>query len=165
MAERTRSNYRMALPLPADPGSAGAIDGVRRVRAEDREVVAALLLDAYRGTIDDEGETLAEALDAADDLLGTTDPEHSWILDGPDAATALCLVIHLEGSYYVNIIAVAAAAKQQGLGRRMVRHAVQALAEAGESEFGATITDGNTASERLFASLGARRVGPWTPMS
>jgi len=35
------------------------------------------------------------------------------------------------------------------------------LHDAGVGEIGAVITDGNTASERLFMALGFVRVGPW----
>jgi L-amino acid N-acyltransferase YncA len=35
------------------------------------------------------------------------------------------------------------------------------LGEAGVREVGAVITDGNTASERLFQDLGFVRIGSW----
>jgi L-amino acid N-acyltransferase YncA len=36
------------------------------------------------------------------------------------------------------------------------------LAESGVTEVGATITDGNEPSQRLFTSLGFERVGAWS---
>ena len=43
----------------------------------------------------------------------------------------------------------------------MVRVCLGSLGDAGISEVGATITDGNVASERLFIGLGFHRQGPW----
>ena len=169
-APRTRSNYRFALPVPVEGSvvEAPTIEEARLVATDDVQAVAELLLDAYRGTIDDEGETMVEALEAAEFLLDTAVPEHSWIIDdgaGSGGATAVCIVLHLDEAFYVNLIAVAASAKRRGLGRALVVHAVEGLRDAGVTEVGAAITDGNVASERLFASLGAERIGPWPPDS
>ena len=48
-----------------------------------------------------------------------------------------------------------------GLGRDAVCIALCSLANSGVDEVGATITDGNTASENLFVGLGFARIGPW----
>jgi hypothetical protein len=49
-----------------------------------------------------------------------------------------------------------------GLGDALVRLCIGSLADAGISEIGATITDGNVASEQLFIGPGFHRHGPWT---
>lgn len=56
---------------------------------------------------------------------------------------------------------VASARKNCGLGSAVVRLCLQSLADAGGSEVGATITDGNIASERLFIGLGFSRYGSY----
>ena len=55
-ASRTRSRYRLALPaapavLPIHP----TVGALRNPRPEETEALAELMLDAYAGTIDDEG--------------------------------------------------------------------------------------------------------------
>lgn len=85
----------------------------------DRDALAALLLDAYRGTIDDEGR------------------------------------------HYIDPVATAASRKGRGIGAWAVATSIRLLQRDGVGGVGAVITDGNVASERLFARLGFTRVGPW----
>lgn len=70
-------------------------------------------------------------------------------------------MVEVDGVSYINLVAVATARKRAGLGRRVVEASLASLAEVGVREVGATITDGNTASETLFARLGAIRTGAW----
>lgn len=160
--ERTRSEYRLTNGLGQFVATLG---GLRPPTNDDRDALAQLMLDAYRGTIDDEGETLDDARDAVDFMLGICLRDHSVVLTEEGVAIAMSLVTQSNSTdvYYIDPIAVAAGHKQAGIGRRMVEASLVSLAAAGVHEVGATITDGNQASERLFKRLGAERVGPWPP--
>jgi GNAT superfamily N-acetyltransferase len=156
--ERTRSEYRVAIEGRSDAPAAGT----RHVVDGDRDTLSHLLLDAYRGTIDDEGESIDDAYDAIDDYLGRIVRAHSFVVaDDGFAPTAMSLVVMVQGRHYIDPVAVHPVAKRRGLGRAAVATSLASLAAAGVTEVGATITDGNTASERLFASLGFERVGGW----
>ena len=48
-----------------------------------------------------------------------------------------------------------------GLAARAFAHSLHRPFEDGISDVGAVITDGTTASERLFGRLGFVRTGPW----
>ena len=63
VVSRTRSEYRLVRASDAltSAGSAASPSSVRPVELADREPLASLLLDAYRGTVDDEGEGDDEA--------------------------------------------------------------------------------------------------------
>ena len=74
---------------------------------------------------------------------------------------SLAWVVVVEGWYFIDPVVTAAAAKGRGLGATAVRAALSSLAAAWVTEVGAVITDGNTASERLLASLGFERIGAW----
>ena len=141
---RSRSEY---LRVHADAPALGVTSerGVRLASDDDRDALADLVLDAYRDTVDDEGEGSAEARQAVDDWLA--------------GRIAACSVVIEEGE---RIVATAAARKRQGLGHRAVCASVRRLHDAGFGEVGATITDGNVASESLFASLGFVRL-VWGP--
>lgn len=127
-----------------------------------RDPLAALMLDAYRNTIDDEGESLEDALSALDYYLASFVRTHSYVmLDGSDPV-AFAFVVVMNDVHYIDPVVVASARKRLGVGGALVRRCLGSLADAGVFEVGATITDGNVASERLFIGLGFDRLGAWT---
>ena len=155
---RTRSEYRMS-PIPV-ASTQPALDA-RHPTDADRDALAPLLLAAYRNTIDDEGEDLDDACDAIDQYLARIERDHSFVVLEHDDIVAFAFVVVVNGIYYVDPVVVAPARKQRGLGRAAVQLCLWSLAAAGTSDVGATITDGNVASERLFTSLGFDRRGAW----
>ena len=129
---------------------------------QQRDQLAALMLDAYRNTIDDEGESLEDAFSAIDYYLASIVRPHSHVMvDGSDLM-AFAFVVVVNDVYYIDPVVVASARKRLGLGSALVRKCIGSLADAGVFEVGATITDGNVASERLFVGLGFDRLGSWT---
>lgn len=157
---RSRSEY---LRVHADAPSVEVTSerGIRLASDDDRDALADLLLDAYRGTIDDEGEDVPAARRAADECLARRVSGGSVVIEEGERLVAMSFVVMVRGRAYVDPVATAAAWKQTGLGRRAVSASLQRLRDADVHEVGATITDGNVPSERLFASLGFVRVGPW----
>jgi L-amino acid N-acyltransferase YncA len=124
-------------------------------------VLAALLLDAYRNTIDDEGEDFDDAYAAIDQYLTRIERPHSFVVVEQDIVNAFAFVVVVGEIRYIDPVVVAPSLKRRGLGRATAQLCLDALATAGITEVRATITDGNTASERLFAGLGFIRRGPW----
>lgn len=155
---RTRSEYRLS-PIELEPTSTDLV--TRRVLDTDRIALAALMLDAYKGTIDDEGETTDDALEAVDRYFSGMVHEHSLVVTEHDRVVAMALVVVVDDVHYVDPIAVATDHKRKRIGRRAVTMLLDSLAGAGVTEVGATITDGNVASERLFLGLGFKRRGTW----
>lgn len=157
---RTRSEYRMSpIRVPRLPVALAA----RPPGEADRDALAAVMLDAYRGTVDDEGEDLVDARRAIDHYLATIRRAHSFVVVGDDdVIVAFSFVVFLEGLHDIDPVVVASAHKRRGLGSVTVGRCLRSLADAGIVEVGATITDGNVASERLFAQLGFSRRGTWT---
>ncbi|MEM7091551.1 MAG: GNAT family N-acetyltransferase [Actinomycetota bacterium] len=159
--ERTRSEYRLTLPLVA---SVQAVDA-QAIEPQDHEALAELMLDAYAGTVDDEGETMVEARGAIDHYMAAAPDDLRWVVRDGGRPIAFCCVVEVDDRLYVDPIVVAANHKRRRLGTALVAHAVAVVGQRGAVEVGAAITDGNVASENLFRSLGARRVGPWPPAS
>jgi len=155
---RTRSEYRLS-PIATEPPPVKLL--TREVNGTDRNALAALMLDAYRGTIDDEGEDTADALAAVDYYLAEMQQQHSFVVIESDRVVAMAFVTVVDGVHYVDPIVVASERKRTGLGRQAVRMLLNSLATAGITEVAATITDGNIASENLFVGLGFTRQGPW----
>jgi hypothetical protein len=156
---RTRSEYRLS-PIRVTATSAPL--PTVQPDEQQRDRLAALMLDAYRDTIDDEGESLQDALGAIDYYLASIVRPHSHVmLDGSDPV-AFAFVVVVNDVHYIDPVVVASARKRLGAGDALVRRCLRSLADAGVSEVGATITDGNVASERLFTKLGFTRRGSWT---
>lgn len=159
---RPRSEY-LRIDVDAATGEGRTAQRVRLARDDDRDELAGLLLDAYRGTVDDEGEGMPEALQAADRCLARRRTDSSVVIEEEAGIVAISFVVVVRGRMYIDPVATASSWKRQGLGRRVVTASLQRLRRSGVREVGATVTDGNTASERLFGSLGFVRVGPWEP--
>jgi hypothetical protein len=155
---RTRSEYRMT-PIRVAP-AAPSVETCHPVGAQ-RDLLAALMLDAYRDTIDDEGEDLDDAGAAIDDYLASIVRPHSFVVLEGVVPIAFAFVVVVNGLHYIDPVVVGRLRKRGGLGSAVVRHCLRSMADAGVSEVGATITDGNVASERLFAGLGFSRRGSW----
>lgn len=155
---RTRSEYRLT-PVPRTP-VASSLDVVHPDDSH-REELSVLMLDSYRGTIDDEGEDLDDAHEAIAHYLAAIERSHSFVVLEQGTVVAFSFVLVVNGVHYVDPVVVAPARKQRGVGRAAVELCMGSLADAGVSEVGATITDGNIASECLFASLGFTRRGVW----
>ena len=160
--ERTRSEYR--LPIAPDQFS-NELVGLVNLVDDDRDGLAQLMLDAYRGSVDDEGETFEEACQAIDFSLQRCERPHSFVLKRGATPIAMSLVLNVREVHYIDPVAVSADHKRAGLGRQLVEASLASLADSGVHEVGATITDGNVPSEKLFTRLGARRVGPWPPIT
>ena len=159
---RTRSEYRLnQLTFGEPPSPAPGRWTVRPPERSDRDRLATMILDAYRGTIDDEGEDHAAALVAVDDWLSRAEEPHSVVLQEDGQLLAVSFVVDVDGRKYIDPVATVSSRKRRGLGRVAVSWSLRSLHEHGEAEVGAVITDGNVASERLFGSLGFVRVGPW----
>ncbi len=156
---RTRSEYRMSpirivassVPLPTTHPD-----------EQQRDQLAALMLDAYRNTIDDEGESLEDALSAIDYYLSSIVRPHSYVMVDGAEPVAFAFVVVVDDVHYIDPVVVASARKRLGFGGALVRRCLGSLADAGVFEVGATITDGNVASEHLFVGLGFDRRGSWT---
>lgn len=157
---RTRSEYRLAQRT--DPPTAQHRIFVRLLDAADRSVLPPLLLAAYRGTIDDDGEDLDDAVEAIDRIIDRAIPSLAFVAEVGEQVAGFSFVIELDGIHYIDPVVVAPESKRTGVGAAAVRRCLDALAEVGVTEVGATITDGNVASETLFRRLGFVRHGPWS---
>jgi L-amino acid N-acyltransferase YncA len=159
---RIRHEYVLDL-TKVDPRTLAArhIDAVevRPASASDATALAVLMLDAYRGTIDYEGETPeqtrreVERFYLEEPLL---DASAVAVFEGALSSAVLMRV--WRGHPLVRTIMTAPAQKRRGLAELVLAHALAKLAAQGHREAHAFITEGNTPSEATFARLGFQRV-------
>lgn len=153
MGEKVR--YEMDVVRGAGAPVPGDVT-VRSVSVEDWPELADLMLDAYTGTIDYDGEDLDDAMAEVGSFLDG-DPwlTHSRVAMVDEGIASAVLVSGLDGEPFIGYVMTRAAHKRRGLGRMLVSSAMSSLAAAGHTRVAFYITVGNTASERLFMGLGA----------
>jgi predicted N-acetyltransferase YhbS len=137
---------------------------MRALTPDDRDGLAQLMLDAYTGTIDYEGESIVEAREAVDDWLGDAPLlSHSFGATIDGRVVSAVLVMTLDDAPFVSIVMTAPEHKGSGLGRAVVGASLESLRTEHHSTATLYITEGNEPSERLFASLGAVRADDQRP--
>jgi len=162
-------------PLPADVKAerTGACVGLKLKRPADADAAAlgAMLLDGYRGTPDDEGEDDAKAVAEIHGFFagnhGRPLVDASVVAWRGDLPVAGSFIGWWDGRAcpFVVFVVTRADQKRAGIGRLVLGESLRRLGRAGHGEMRAVITAGNTASERLFASLGFEDLGPLAPRS
>jgi RimJ/RimL family protein N-acetyltransferase len=137
----------------------------REVESADPRGLAELMLEAYRDTIDYDGESQAEALEEVNRYLSPNSENppllsHSTLLASHSRLVCACLVMRwLQGECpLIGYIITHPAFKRRGLAALALAESLRRLKFAGEFEVRAVITEGNIASEQLFRNAGFTRV-------
>jgi len=160
-----RKRLRLVLDLVSAPGSTKL--ACRSVAPSDKEALAALMLDAYRGTVDYDGESLNDALREIDHVCsgsyGRFLSDCSFVLDGEAGLNSACLVTLLnEGKPdETPLLAFAMTRKRdqrRGLSSALILRSVAALSGLGYSRLSLAVTADNLPARRLYEKLGFR---PW----
>jgi len=138
-----------------------SIANIRPVAAHDHDDLAGLMLTAYRGTIDDEGETLAEAkIEVNDYFLNQPLLDASAVISKHHQLVSACLVSRPVGlpAPLIAYAITTATHKKQGYGRAVLLHSLNSLQRMGYLSATAFITEGNYASEALCQAVGFRPI-------
>lgn len=128
----------------------------RRPTKDDHESLASLMLDAYIGTIDYDGETIDDAnQEVGSYFSGKPLLECSNLYFDQGILVSACLVAIYDDprTPFVSYVMTRAKDKRTGLARRLLEASVCDLDRAGYKQVLAWITDGNEPSERLHRSL------------
>lgn len=157
----TRHEYRLDLTrFRTAPEELPASLALRHPTQEDAEALAALMLDAYTGTIDYDGETFDDSKAEINRLLtgeyGDFLPEHSWLCSEEDETLSACLVSFWQVRHMplLSYVFTSAQAKGRGLAQIVLNRSLCSLSSDGYHDVHAFITEGNTPSERLHLRAG-----------
>ena len=155
-----RRKIRYVIDLAPYRGRTESFDvETRTIVLHDRDALARLMLDAYVGTIDYEGETITEAVDEVDAwFAGSALLEHSYVAILSGSLVSAVLTMLIDDEPFIAIVMTDPANKNAGLARAVTERALIGMATAGHERVVLYITAGNRPSERVFASLGAEPV-------
>ncbi|MDX2344566.1 MAG: hypothetical protein QNL12_12915 [Acidimicrobiia bacterium] len=152
----TRHEYRLTKPQFLPSGRLIPDDHrVRAATAEDHHELADLMMDAYLGTIDYEGETPEQAVEEVGGYLETEaylEVSRVAVYDG--VIQSAVMMSRIAGVPLVGFVMTRAAAKGQGLGSALLDVATAAVWATGAEEMRAFITEGNLPSEAIFVKAG-----------
>lgn len=162
-----RHKYRLTLPC-SEPARAPAPMADLRIApasTDDRQSLAVLMIEAYRGTIDYDGETVADALNEIDAYLagergGPPDLSASWLAYIGGELASACLIAQWSERKcpLVAYVMTSGRWKGKGLGHRVLGESIRTLPSQAHREVRAVVTPGNQASEKLLLANGFRRV-------
>jgi ribosomal protein S18 acetylase RimI-like enzyme len=142
---------------------------LRQPARADAPALGGLLLDAYRATVDDEGEDLGAAIAEAEGYFAGTHgramPGASVVAWRGEVPVAGCLVgwWAARDCPFIVFVAVRTDSKGAGVGRLVLGESVRRLGRAGHKEVRAVVTQGNAASQALFKSRGFEDLGATAP--
>jgi RimJ/RimL family protein N-acetyltransferase len=138
---------------------------LRAAQLTDTQVLAELMLDAYRGTIDYDDETLDDAVSEVQAYLagergGQPLLSVSRLAFEGSVLVGACLAgdWHERHCPMIAYVMTRAEWKNLGVGQQVLCAVLRALCEQGHRKVRAVITEGNAPSERLFGRLGFQRV-------
>lgn len=160
MGELKRHQYTIDL-TQFEPTDSPDDLALRSINRDDHEALARLMLNAYIGTIDYEGEGIEEARKEVGSFLDDRPLlKHSFAVVGSEDLLSACLVMTWkDGNPFVGSVMTDPTNKNRGLAKACLLESMNSLTAAGETTVNLFITEGNTPSEQLFASIGAHRIG------
>ena len=121
------------------------------------------MLEAYRGTVDDEGATLEDALKETRATLsgryGSPLLEHSFLVEeSGEALLCASLVSRFEGAPLLAFSMTRPSHKRQGLASALILESARSLREAGHEKLLLFVTEENLPARKLYEKLGFRVV-------
>jgi FR47-like protein len=159
VTDRIRHRYLIDLDGWIISGTDPARGEIRSPSLDDGDGLSRLMLDAYVGTIDYDGENLADAKVEVEEYF-SSEPllECSRVVEIGGELAAATLVSLWNGAPLIAYVMTRSSRKGQGLARVVLVSALDCLARTANRQVHAFITEGNTASERLFMGLGAVKI-------
>lgn len=132
----------------------------RRFDPSDTPAVGALMIAAYQGTVDDEGETESDAVGEVERVVaGEYGPflaDRSFVVEDQARIVGASLVSLWEGHPLLAYTIVHPELKRRGIGTLLMAETGNALLSAGYSELELFVTEANEPALRLYRKLGFR---------
>lgn len=155
---------RIPMELRLQPQTSPRDPPIRTARNDDKEDLAILLYAAYRGTIDDDGGTFADAASEIDALFGGTYGRFlsncSFVIEQGEYIASASLITWWEphNAPLVAFTMTRPESQGRGLARDLLQASMRALFNHGYDRLTLVVTDGNAPAQKLYTSLGFRPI-------
>ncbi len=137
----------------------------RTIQKADASLLAELMIDAYRDTIDYDGETFDDALSEVNAFLAGERGGQAWLqmsflAFSNSNLVGACLISEWQERRLpiIAYLMTSTSWKNHGIGRHLLFQALKEIKKGGYTEVRAVITEGNKPSENLFLKLGFQKV-------
>ena len=139
-------------------GDRVAIEAERRPRPEDERQLAELMLAAYEGTVDEEEETIEQAVDEIRKTFagehGPYLPDCSRVVERDGRIVSATLVTAWQERPFVAFAMTALAFKRRGIARASMVNTMQDVSASGKGLLSLVVTVENRPAFDLYRSLG-----------
>jgi GNAT superfamily N-acetyltransferase len=154
---------RILMKVTLTPQSSDRSWDCRSIKQEDIPQLAVLMIEAYRGTIDYQDETLEDALQEVRETFegknGVLLQECSSLLEKNGQALSACLITFYQplNRPLVAYMMTHPRYKNQGMGMHVLKTSMNALIEEGYTELCLFVTQGNQPAYTLYEGMGFSR--------
>lgn len=151
-----RLSMKIKLPLQSSISNSN----IRLVSESDGEILGHVMLEAYRGTIDSEGETLEDAISEAKGTLNGKYGKFLWnasLIAEVDSVPAAAILFTWSEKDNMPLLAFSmthAHFKGKGLASELIKAGLAKLFEEGHSECCLVVTEGNEPALSIYKKLG-----------
>ena len=139
----------------------------RNPSVEDQPILAELMLDSYRDTIDYDGETIDDALREVESYFSGLRDDSTWLnrswlgfVEDSLACASLVSFWRDRNAPIIAYVMTASLWKGKHFATSGVLRSLNSLAENNYTKVYAVITKGNVHSERVFTRIGFERIAP-----
>jgi GNAT superfamily N-acetyltransferase len=159
MTEKKPVRHRMKMTTSSLPTVAK--EGCRNILTEDAEKLGHLMVESYRGTIDQKyfgfGEPPEECVE---EMQGTLAGKYgdfldfaSFLIEDAQGIQSASIITLFEGRPLLAYTMTAPDSKGKGMAESLIKRSIDALAQHGHTELYLCVTEGNPA-EKLYEKIG-----------
>jgi GNAT superfamily N-acetyltransferase len=154
---------RILMKVSLTPQLADRTWEYRLISQRDHKALGILMLEAYRGTIDYEGETLKDAIEEIQNTFegkyGVFLQSCSFLIEKNEQALSACLITFYEkmNMPLVAYMMTHPRYKNLGMGTFLLKKCMNALLDSGYEELCLVVTEGNDPAYNLYERLGFSR--------
>lgn len=130
----------------------------RNIKETDISEIGAVMLDAYKDTVDDEGETLADACCEIENVLkgkyGEFISEASYLVEVDHKISSVILLSLFEGKPLITYVFTSKKNTGKGMAKYLIQKSMNSLFEFGYEELILFVTKKNNDAIRLYEKIG-----------